>query len=706
MTLTTRSVALVLVAVMLTATPVVGVAGATPGSEGATAESVAEPIPQTATPTPTDNESTQHENPDDVDEEGDTDSVRRWLEGRLGRRLSENAIRIDEGQYEQGRNLLGDDYDGLLGNYVEVAGDTDGGEETTQEFEDARDEQRELANRTEEYRETVRQYREARQNGNETRARRLARESNRLAEDINRTAGDLNRTYRRLENQTSVDLTDAIGAVGDLRTNVTTQQAQINRDLFVRTALSASARRPAVSFLNPTTVTGAITLENGTVLANRTVSLRIGGRTVTVTTDADGRFSTNYRPTIAPLGRQNVTVRYLPRNESVYLASNDTISVDISQTRTDINLDATSQKVGFGDTLSVGGRVSVDGIGAGTVPVAVVLDGVRLGTVRTAPDGNFTADIPVPAGVRDGSRTLRVRVPLEDRALAPANATRQVTVESTATTLNLSSETRDDAVRASGQLQTRDGRAVAGQQITLLVGGNTVATARTDDAGRFTATVPASQLDRPERQTDSVTLTAEYANQETNLESARATTSVPVTASQSAGESDNSLLASLFSFLSTPGVWLGGVVVLVGLVVAFVRYRDTSEDDDGGAQSDDAPTVSADQPPTAGATDQLLATAREQLESGDADTAVETAYAAVRRQSASLVEVSPGSTHWEWYAACERAGLDGERLDTVRKLTEWYEQAAFAPETLDSDSARSALTSADSFTPTDPATAD
>lgn len=44
-------------------------------------------------------------------------------------------------------------------------------------------------------------------------------------------------------------------------------------------------------------------------------------------------------------------------------------------------------------------------------------------------------------------------------------------------------------------------------------------------------------------------------------------------------------------------------------------------------------------------------------------------------------------THWEFFVACREAGLDDDRIDTLRRLTETYERAAFSPRTVSETSA-------------------
>lgn len=700
-----RSLALVVVAILLASAPVAGTTGTAGTNDNAVTDTPGTTFAQTETPS--ENETTQHEDPDSVNEEGDTESVRGWLEDKLAGQLSESVIRIDQGEYEQGRELLGESYDNILGKYVDVAGETDGSGdgggdgETTEQFETAQEEQQNLSSETQEYRETVREYREARENGNETRARRLGREANRLADSINRTITILNGTYRTIGNQTEADVTDTLRVLGEIRTNITTRQAEINDELFVNTELSVRAQRSSGSFVNPVPITGNITVENGTSLADRAILLRIGSQTMRVSTDAQGRFSARYRPTVAPIGQQDIRVTYLPVNSSVYLTSSDTISVDISQTQPNISLHDSPQTVRFGDNVSLTGQVSANETGVKNVPVVITLDGIRVGMGRTDANGTFTTDVRVPAGVRNGSRTLRVRLPLEDRALAPVNASQQVTVESTATSLTLTGETQDDdSLRVAGRLTTQDGTPVANQRVTLAIGGDSLGSVQTGASGQFNETMSIPSAVRSNTEADTATLVASYAGTDTNLDPTQATAAIQLVPLQTGADSGTNERSTLQAILANPLSWALGIGVLIVAGVALLRLRRDNNTDDDQQGSSDPTSVDDGQdgpPPTPGPTEQLLSTARTRLEAGNLDAAVETAYAAVRNQSSTAADVPPGQTHWEWYAALDTPDLNDETRDALRELTELYEQAAFAPETVDDDRARRALTHADEF---------
>lgn len=62
----------------------------------------------------------------------------------------------------------------------------------------------------------------------------------------------------------------------------------------------------------------------------------------------------------------------------------------------------------------------------------------------------------------------------------------------------------------------------------------------------------------------------------------------------------------------------------------------------------------------------------------DRDRAVKLAYESMSAVVADRLGATAG-THWELYQAAADAGLDGEALAALRRLTELYEQAVYAP---------------------------
>jgi hypothetical protein len=146
--------------------------------------------------------------------------------------------------------------------------------------------------------------------------------------------------------------------------------------------------------------------------------------------------------------------------------------------------------------------------------------------------------------------------------------------------------------------------------------------------------------------------------------------------------------------------WLG-VLVLVVLAAAMAylgRRRLLNRDDTVGDESPAASASASGSDPGSDESDgddtpSLLAMAMERLEAGASDTATEAGYEAVRRRLEERLGVVSG-THWELYRASQAAGWPEDRITAIRRLTEAYEQAAFAPGSLSSDAAREAIATA------------
>jgi hypothetical protein len=694
---TGRVVVAVVVGALVLAGPGLASVGAGQ-ADGATAPADQQPADTSLLPDHGNN-TTVHENPNEVDQAGDVDSLRRWLEGKMGSRLEDSAVELEQGDYERARSVVGDDYRDLLGKYVDVEGETQG-DGAGDQFEETQEQQREFVDRVREYRETREAYEEAKANGNDQRARELGRELERQAENITETGRDLERAYEELENRSSVDTDRTRAAVGNVTENVSEQQAEIREETFVATSLSVSARPDAVSFLDPLVVDGRLVAANGSALEGRTVVLVAGDTRESATTDEDGRFSVRYRPTLASLGRQNVSVRYRPSGGALYLGATDVVSVSVEQVQPSVRIAGATDEVAYGDRLVVNGSVDVEGTGAEGVPVVVTLGDQRLGTTTTGAEGTFRFSGRVPASVADGERELSVRVPLEDQALASANASATRTVDATGTELRLDGvEIRADGLRVMGRLVTTDGRDVAGQRVGVQLAGTVLGGVESDDDGSFVGTFDVPGSVRPASGTNTLEVLAAFDGSETNLETSRATASVSVSAlgGSNGGTTDGArVVAPIVGPVRVPMPWLVGagvvvILVLAGAVVVGRRRGQGSVETDefsssGGGNSSAASTTDVDT--------KLLADADELVEEGATDAAVELAYDAVRTVVGDRLGVPEASTHWEFLQASDEAGLAEEGYVALAEVTERYESAAFAREAMSARGADSAVEAA------------
>ena len=683
---------------------------------------------QIATPTQENNTSVQHRNPEDVDRRSDLQMVQSWLEGRMGSVLVDCTDGLAIGSYEVCDRLDGQ-YPDWLGKYVDLAEETDGeaDDRAGPEFQETKDNLGSFANQTRHFRTTYEQYREARRQGNETRARRLARDLVETAQDVNETATPLSESFRELSNTTDLSLRPQATRVDTIRTNVTTIAAQVETQEFAPTSLEVSIRSTEFSYVRPLEVTGQLRSE-GEPLADGQIVLQAGEQRIQTRTDESGTFAFDYRPTSLGLEVDSVTIRYVPDPDSTYRSAETTRPVEVTQVTPTLEVDVAPEEARFDERVTTQGRLAVEGEPVSGVPIVVVANGYRIDRQPTNATGQYAIPFRVPATIPAGSGEVLASVPYEDRALAGVNASESIEIQPTPTNLTIAaSETAGDRISVRGTLATQSGTPVEGQPVSLRVNGTDVATVNTAASGEFerTVSVPPDLADGDRNVT--LAVAAAFSGSGTNLESSRVRTTIRMSLSPAGGDGqvESALGAiqnrgrSVLQSIGAGGLlanlawwhWTLGIAALIALLGAGFVLRERlaeavsglisegrvssehadAEGDVEPARTDEDGTEEATQPDEVSPLD----LARTHLDSGDANEAMLTAYAAVRDELRESARDDRGLTHWEFLTACQENGLAEESLDALQQVTEAYEQAAFAPETIDRDSASAALDAAE-----------
>lgn len=641
----------------------------------------------------------RHVDPAAAESDGDLTALESYLQRQLASRLARSQVQVSQGQYQRAQSVLGDQYRDLLGKYVDVEGDTRGRDES-QLFNETGREQREFAEDVQRFRDTREAYREARAAGDTQRARRLARELHARATAVRQTGRNLSQSYGRLGNVTGVNVSDTRTSVNATVRNVTAEGAEIAAAEFTETDLTVSAASEAISFVEPLELEGRLETANGTALADRSITLRIANRTLTTTTDGDGEFAVTYRPVRLRLATEQLSIRYQPANESVYLASNATVAVAPEQVTPDLSVTAVTERARFRDAVTAEGQVTVGDEPVPHARVGVFLDGRRLATGQTDADGEVDLSAPLPADVPVGEQALAVRVLGQNRTVGPAAVNRTLAVRATKTNLSVTAEPAGDRVRLSGRLTTASGVPVAGRTVAIRRNESLVTTVRTGPDGRYTATVPATTGSRHRFATV-------YDEPSTNLRASRARTSLALPADEDAGanltlpdDADAEAIEQRLTNLleEYPLLVAGGLLGLAGLlVVGVVAWRRRGESE-SAADTSTAAAADEDRAATvADATDSTtdpLAAARSELDE-NANAAVEQAYRTVRTRLRDRDIATAEATHWEFYQAAREADVDAAALE---RLTMAYERAAFDPRGIAEADARQALTVAERFT--------
>ncbi|ELY34003.1 carboxypeptidase-like regulatory domain-containing protein [Halalkalicoccus jeotgali] len=627
-------------------------------------------------------ETPRHQDPNNVDEDGNLDGIQQRLSAELAASLGEGSVALSEGEYELARETVGDDYNEQLSRYVELAEESDSGadDETVRQFETAAENQREFADSAEEYEATYNEYQEAVDSGDDERARELARELQRISEETEESGTALEENYANISESSSQDLSEERQNVASERESIEAQQQEVQELEFVGTVLEIEPPSGPISFEEPLVASGTLTDEDGNPIASEEVSFVINDRTVTTTTDADGEFTLVYRPTVLSTDTESLEITYEPDAGSEYADASTTVPVTVEESQPIVIIESVSDPVAFGDELTVTGTVTgSDGEGAGSVPVVVSLGDQRLGEVQTDSEGAFELSTTTPATIPAGEGTLRAELPLEGQALTSAETAAPMTVEETETqTTMTAAKTDDDRVAVSGRLATADGRALPAESVRILVGGSTVGTLETDRTGEYQGTVTPPALAG-----QSAEITAVYDSAGTNLADSQGSdtvTGLPVT---------QSILDA---------VWLPGtILVALGLGVVGWVYRRRQQTTGGdplsyalgsyaGSEADGADAETPHVPAHI-----LIGLARKCHQNGDTDRAITLAYTAVRNHLRA--NAAPGWTHWEFYNETA-SDLDDAQRNTLLSITEQFERATFASDSIPDNAASSVITAA------------
>lgn len=636
-----------------------------------------------ATAVTNDTNLTHHEDPAAVDGEGNVERVRGWLSDRLTERLQEQSIRLSEGEYEAAAGLVDDEFEQRLEQYVDVAGDTGGGEqqsESAQAIERAGRSQQRLGEAASAFESAYEDYQAARERGNADAAHEHARRLGRVADRIDGRGNNATGALRTIQNQTGTTTVDARERIETLQEDVARRQSQVRQATFVETSIRANANREVASFARPATISGRIQTARGEPLANKQIDLRIGERRYSPETDGDGAFSIVYRPVGVAATATAVDVSYLPSDETPYRSSSTTVPVSIKQVRPNVTTTVHPRSVGYGEKIDVSTGVTVGDRTVPGVPVRTSISGTDLGSAVTAPTGvtNASWSVPIDAPVGDG--IVEVRVSGGDRAVAAANATEPVTVTRTPTSLSVDASADEQVVSVDGRLAVdaagRDESIPAGLPVVVTVGEHRE-TAQTEAGGQFRVSVPRATLDGPG---ESVTVTVGFDGNGTNL--GPASTEKPVALPTTGTE--NTLPVSETVLAVGGGVV---IVVLAGVLVLIRRRRNRStvtESDvtfgsgavaaDAVPQTDGAPVA----PDTAEYTDvRWLAGARAALADGAVDPAVASAYAAAHSHVTDELGLEGVSTPRELLDVA-KAHIEDERYEALRTVTTLYERVIFA----------------------------
>ncbi|ELZ44586.1 hypothetical protein C464_13190 [Halorubrum coriense DSM 10284] len=645
-----------------------------------------EPLNSTAT-----NTTPSHQNPTEVTESGDSRQVGIYLARQLGSRLNASALATSNEDYEQGRALIGDEYDVLLEQYAAVADETELAE-AAEQFNLTREQQLEIIASAEQLNQTAAAYQAAVENGNEEQARALARNIVQNASELNQSTTTLTQQYNALETQTNLDFAAAQDALNTSQQRLARAAGAVASREFTNTNLTVRPARSNLSATEQTTVSGQLTAANGTAITNATIRVGVGADTITTQTDANGMYTAAYQPLVVAPNASTLTATYTPAPASPYLSSTAIANVAIrGQPATSITVTNATTRAGFTDPVHVAGYVTTTAgearLPAG-VPVTLQIAGAQLARTETTANGSFTLHTPLPEQVSAGERELRVGLAADQFILESSTTTIPFSVTSTPTVLTVEldqTEADDQNVSIAGTLTTEGGEPLADRSVQLQFADTPVATVETDATGAYRTT-----LDRATIPEEARTLTVQFAPTGSSLEASTAEQTLPVSSMSPFGRS--TLVGGAVTLLVISGLtlvwWRNGTVW--GQLWSRVTGGNSSAQP--AATPREGSSTGAPAAAVASASDStssdFIERARTTLDAGNPDAAVRFAYAAFRAR-ATPPDADLPETHWEVYDRWE--ALDRSDSSQVYQLTTAYEQAMFAPESVSTETARTVV---------------
>jgi len=640
------------------------------------------------------NTTVNHRNPGLVGEGSNASDVESWLQDRMVERLV-RSIDVSDEDSERARRLVGNDskFEEFADKYAELKGTSGNESANLSDLDGVGAIQGAFLADVNDYRTTLQRYQRVRENGTTRRERLLAHELERRLAAVNRSAAALQRSYTNVSAAQATAstarnaTTNATRQIERVRTDVLATQQTVRNQTLVRTTLSVDAVAANGSFTDRVRLRGQLaTAANGSAVGPRNVTLRVENRTVRTRTNATGHFEVDYRPTLASVGDRTRTVQFRPANSSRYLRDNATVRFGVERAEPELEITNATESVGFGDSLTVAGAVRADNVTTSDVPVVATLAGFPVGRTTTGPNGSFSLSTTVPANLSTGERPVRVR--LADRRFRAANVTSSVAVEPTATDLSVREiRQRNGNLFVSGRLTAEEGAPLANRTLQLSVNGTAVGTVTTNATGSYAAVVPV-----PSSVGERARVGTAYSPTGGNLRASSADGTVTF----ETGERNSSDFPLAFRVAGLAGLAVIGVVLARRLGGNDWGRGDDPTPDDSAAASDLSETIPADAGLSAAA---LLDAATERLDgdgserAGDRDDAALLAYAAARKRLDGSVGRASAETHWEFYDDC-RATLREERLADLRRLTETYERAAFAADSISESAASEAVEAA------------
>jgi len=503
-----------------------------------------------------------HRDPATIESETDLEALAEQLQGSLDGRLAEASAYVDEGDYDQAREALGDEYDDELEQYLDVAQELDE-QEQAELFAAVQSDQSAYADAVEDYETAQQSYEEARAEGDIQQARVHARELREASERIDTAGRSTTEDYDELENTTGQDYSERTTSINERRTASSTTSENVSREEFTETTLSVSPNRTTVAFRDAITLSGEIEAEEGSVDQHE-AEIRFKEQSYPIEVDSNGQFEQVVQPTGIWDDTDEVTIEYQPESETAFLDDETTLPLSVTNTETEFLTTDLSTEASASSPLTVDGllRTKDDQKGVPNTPIEIRVDGQLLATSNTSERGQTNTTTAIPASVSAGETTVEIQLASSTQALSGDTYTEEIEITPTEPDLTVNATAIEDSqaetqLSVEGVFETPEGQPLA--DVELAVGTETeeLGTVQTDENGAFV-----EQFEIPEDAAsgDQLSIITTFDGENSHLESTTQSTTLtlPETVLEAIGfERTHAILISL-------GSGIGFIMLVVG----------------------------------------------------------------------------------------------------------------------------------------------
>ncbi|MDG6933519.1 MAG: DUF4129 domain-containing protein [Nitrososphaerota archaeon] len=271
-------------------------------------------------------------------------------------------------------------------------------------------------------------------------------------------------------------------------------ESQIQSGALHFTRISLSSSSTSVKLGSPVTLTGTLSLDNGTPLSGKSISLLSSlGSVSTVTTGPGGSFS--YNTSIPFVYSRSVTfqARYSPSGNDVsfYLPSqSDVVYLNLVFYQPVLSLNGPR-------TLLPGGTYNFSGSyenGSSQSSVVITAFG-RTYSENTSNGGHFSINLTVPTSVPDGAYSIQAQTPSHG-LFAPASQQISVNVQRLKASVTVSVPpfvVGGETIAVYGSVASSNGTYLAGSEVSVSFSGVTANT-NTSKSGNFVVSIPVPLL--------------------------------------------------------------------------------------------------------------------------------------------------------------------------------------------------------------------